>query len=46
MVIPIGPLAEQVMTTILKKPDGTLEIIELDKFRFVPMLEAKSRGNV
>ena len=45
MVIPIGPLTEQVMTTILKKPDGSLEIIELDKFRFVPMLEEKSRGS-
>ena len=44
MVIPIGPLSEQVMTTILKKPDGSLDIIELDKFRFVPMLEEKSRG--
>ena len=44
MVIPIGPLSEQVMTTILKRSDGSLEIIELDKFRFVPMLEEKSRG--
>lgn len=44
MVIPVGPLSEQVMTTVLKKADGTTEVIELDKFRFVPMLEAKSRG--
>ena len=44
MVIPIGPLSEQVMTTILKRSDGSLDIIELDKFRFVPMLEEKSRG--
>ena len=46
MVIPVGPLSEQVMTTVLKKADGSTEIIELDKFRFVPMLEAKSRGGI
>ena len=45
MVIPVGPLSGQIMTTVLKKADGTTEVIELDKFRFVPMLEAKSRGN-
>jgi protein-L-isoaspartate(D-aspartate) O-methyltransferase len=44
MVIPIGPPNDaQVMTTVLKKPDGQLEIIELDKFRFVPMLGEKVR---
>lgn len=43
MVIPIGPLSEQTMTTILKKPNGETEIIQLDKFRFVPMLGDKVR---
>jgi len=43
MVIPVGPLAEQVMTIILKKPNGETEIIEMDKFRFVPMLNDKAR---
>ncbi|MBL7924660.1 MAG: protein-L-isoaspartate(D-aspartate) O-methyltransferase [Bacteroidia bacterium] len=43
MVIPIGPLSEQTMTTILKKPNGETEIIQLDKFRFVPMLGDKAR---
>lgn len=44
MVIPVGPHGEtQVMTTVLKKPNGQLEIIELDKFRFVPMLGEKVR---
>ena len=43
MVIPVGPLSEQTMTTILKHPDGSTEVIELQKFRFVPMLEMKAR---
>jgi protein-L-isoaspartate(D-aspartate) O-methyltransferase len=43
MVIPVGPLSEQVMTTILKHPDGSLEVIELEKFRFVPMLQEKAK---
>lgn len=43
MVIPVGPLDEQTMTTVLKKPDGSTEVITLDKFRFVPMLEDKAR---
>ncbi|MEP7265229.1 MAG: protein-L-isoaspartate(D-aspartate) O-methyltransferase [Bacteroidota bacterium] len=43
MVIPVGPLSEQVMTTVLKHPDGSVEVIELEKFRFVPMLEEKAR---
>jgi protein-L-isoaspartate(D-aspartate) O-methyltransferase len=42
MVIPVGNNV-QVMTSLIKKPDGTYDIIELDKFRFVPMLEEKSR---
>ena len=44
MVIPVGPLlAEQIMTIVLKKANGEHEIIELDKFRFVPMLVNKAR---
>lgn len=43
MVIPVGPLSEQTMTIILKKPNGEQEIIELNKFRFVPMLGDKAR---
>jgi len=44
MVIPVGPLlTEQVMTIVLKKANSEIEIIELDKFRFVPMLGNKVR---
>ena len=43
MVVPVGSLNEQVMTTVLKKNDNEKEIIELDKFRFVPMLGQKVR---
>jgi len=43
MVVPVGPLSEQVMTTILKKNNNETEIIELNKFRFVPMLGQKAR---
>lgn len=43
MVIPVGSLEEQVMTTVLKKPDGNTEIIPFDRFRFVPMLSDKVR---
>lgn len=43
MVVPVGATPVQVMTTVLKKPQGELEIIELDKFRFVPMLGEKAR---
>ncbi len=42
MVVPIG-VKEQVMYTILKKSDTEFEKIELDRFRFVPMLEKKVR---
>jgi protein-L-isoaspartate(D-aspartate) O-methyltransferase len=41
MVVPVGSLSEQTMTIVIKKDDETHEIIELDKFRFVPMLENK-----
>jgi protein-L-isoaspartate(D-aspartate) O-methyltransferase len=43
MVIPVGPLSEQTMTSVLKKPNGETEIIHFDKFRFVPMLENKAK---
>ena len=43
MVVPVGSLSEQIMTTVLKKNEQENEIIELDRFRFVPMLEQKSR---
>jgi protein-L-isoaspartate(D-aspartate) O-methyltransferase len=41
MVAPIGSLNEQIMTIVIKKDEANHEIIELDKFRFVPMLENK-----
>ena len=43
MIIPVGPLAVQTMTIVLKKPNGETEVIEMDKFRFVPMLTDKAR---
>ena len=43
MVIPVGSGNEQVMTTVLKKSTTEIEIIELTKFKFVPMLAEKSR---
>lgn len=43
MVVPVGPLSEQVMTIVIKKNNSEKEIIELDKFRFVPMLGQKAR---
>ncbi len=43
MVIPVGSLTEQVMTTVIKKPGGEIEIIHFDTFRFVPMLGDKVR---
>lgn len=41
MVAPVGSLKEQTMTIILKKDDFSHEVIELDKFIFVPMLKDK-----
>jgi protein-L-isoaspartate(D-aspartate) O-methyltransferase len=41
MVAPIGSLQEQIMTIVIKKDEMNHEIIELDKFKFVPMLENK-----
>ncbi len=42
MVLPLGPDKEQVMTTVIKKNDQQTEVISLEKFRFVPMLENKA----
>lgn len=42
MVLPLGPENEQVMTTVIKKNDQQTEVISLEKFRFVPMLENKA----
>ncbi|CAN5609852.1 protein-L-isoaspartate(D-aspartate) O-methyltransferase [soil metagenome] len=43
MVIPVGSLEEQTMTTLIKKSASETEIFELDKFRFVPMIGEKAR---
>lgn len=43
LVIPVGSGNEQIMTTVLKKSSTETEIIELTKFKFVPMLAEKSR---
>lgn len=42
LVLPLGPENEQVMTTVLKKDEHHTEVISLEKFRFVPMLENKA----
>jgi protein-L-isoaspartate(D-aspartate) O-methyltransferase len=42
LVLPLGPENEQIMTTVLKKNDQSVEIVTFDKFRFVPMLENKA----
>lgn len=42
MVVPVGGLKQQVMTTVMKKDETNHEIIELDKFIFVPMLKDKA----
>ena len=41
LVIPVGAGDTQVMTKVTKLPDGSIEEIKLDYFRFVPMLENK-----
>ncbi len=43
MVIPLGPENEQVMTTVIKREDGSFETEQFDKFKFVPMLHHKAR---
>ncbi len=42
LVLPLGPENEQIMTTVLKKDENTTEVISLERFRFVPMLENKA----
>ena len=44
MVIPVGPGDVQVMTVVRKLEDGSVELTELQEFRFVPMLENKEWG--
>ena len=41
MVIPVGEGEEQVMTILIKGKDDHYEKIELDKFKFVPLLRDK-----
>lgn len=43
MVIPVGPDDVQIMTTLVRKPDGTFRKKEHGAFRFVPMLEDKEK---
>jgi protein-L-isoaspartate(D-aspartate) O-methyltransferase len=43
LVIPVGPGDVQIMTTIIKNADNSFEKREHGAFRFVPMLEDKSR---
>ncbi|MFT4543896.1 MAG: protein-L-isoaspartate(D-aspartate) O-methyltransferase [Bacteroidia bacterium] len=43
MVIPVSNGDEEIMKTITKKEDGSLEVKEHGSFRFVPMLEDKSQ---
>ncbi len=38
LIIPIGDRDTQVMTRIERMPDGSFDIIELEDFRFVPLL--------
>ena len=40
MVVPVGNI-DQTMTVVIKKDDQHHEVIQLDKFKFVPMLENK-----
>lgn len=42
MVVPVGASSVQTMTIIIKKDDENHEIVELDKFKFVPMLQNKA----
>lgn len=43
MVIPVGAGEVQIMTTVIKKSEKDIETIELDQFRFVPMITEKAR---
>jgi protein-L-isoaspartate(D-aspartate) O-methyltransferase len=38
LIIPVGDNKEQVMHTLIKKMDGSIENIALEKFRFVPLI--------
>lgn len=43
MIVPVGEGDTQVMTSVIKKGEEEFETIELEKFRFVPMLKDKAR---
>ena len=38
MIIPVGPREEQIMTHVVRTGESTSESVELDSFRFVPLL--------
>ena len=38
MIIPVGPREEQIMTHVVRTGESTFESVELDSFRFVPLL--------
>jgi len=44
LVIPVGANETQIMTTFCKQPDGTFIKKEYGSFRFVPMLEDKTKS--
>lgn len=44
LVIPVGAGETQVMTKVCKLPDGSIEQVKMNFFRFVPLLENKT-GN-
>lgn len=43
LVIPVGEGGIQTMTVVLRTSENTFEKTEMDKFRFVPLLEDKAR---
>jgi protein-L-isoaspartate(D-aspartate) O-methyltransferase len=44
LIIPLGEGSVQIMTSIRKKNDGSIERKEHGDFRFVPLLEDKAKG--
>ncbi|MFY8190982.1 MAG: protein-L-isoaspartate O-methyltransferase family protein, partial [Bacteroidia bacterium] len=38
LIIPVGDEKNQIMHSIIKKTDGSLEVIPLHAFRFVPLI--------
>ena len=45
MVVPVGPLDQQVMHLITRESDGTYSVDMHGKFKFVPMLSDKARSS-